>query len=128
MVQESAQLMLMTDEHVANAISEQLLQKGIHVVRLIDVLAVGTPDPEVIEYCYQHGYALITLDERIRSHFNKRINDGKEHAGVFIGSHALQGTKGIGSIVNFIAYYDEAIKAGAGTVENDVYNRIISMT
>lgn len=120
--------MVMTDEHLANAISQQLMEKGIQAVRLIDHLPTGTSDPEVLEYCHQHGYTLITLDEPMRGHIQTRIQQGLEHAGVFIGTKDLQGSKGIGVIVNFTVFYNEAIVAGAATVADDVYNQIIPIS
>ena len=125
---KAMQFIVMADEHVANAISQQLKQKGVNVVRLIDHLAEGTPDPDVLDYCHQHGYALITLDERIRGHVNARLSEGLEHAGIFLGTSQLQGSKGIGPIVNFIVFYHESIVEGAATVENDVYNMIIPIS
>ena len=119
---------VMADEHLANAVVEQLNQKGVYAVRLIDYLQAGTPDPEVLEFCFQHSYALITLDKRMRGHIQARANDGLEHAGVFIGTEDLQGTKGIGIIVNFIVFYHEAIMIGAATVANDVYNKVIPIS
>lgn len=116
---------VMTDEHVANAIYEQLKQRDVQIVRLIDSLPTGTPDPDVLEYCHQHNYALITLDERIQGHIKERLENGDEHAGVFIGGSHLQGSKGIGIIVNFIAFYHDMIQEGAATVEDDVYNQIV---
>jgi len=124
----SDQLMVMTDEHLANAIVEQLMEKGITAVRLIDHLPVGTPDPEVLEYCYQHGYVLITLDEPMRGHINARIRQGLDHAGVFLGTKDMQGTRGIGTIVNFVVFFSDAIEAGAATIEDDVYNRVIPIS
>jgi hypothetical protein len=118
----------MTDEHLANAIVQQLTQKGVHAVRLIDHLLAGTPDPEVLEFCHQHGYALITLDKRMRGHIQVRVQDGLEHAGVFIGSEDLQGTKGIGTIVNLVVFYHEAIRTGGATVADDVYNKVIQIS
>lgn len=120
--------MVMADEHLANAVVEQLNQKGVNAVRLIDYLNAGTPDPEVLEFCHQHGYALITLDKRIRGHIQARTNDGLEHAGVFIGTEDLQGINRIGIIVNLIVFYNEAIMAGAATVADDVYNKVIPIS
>lgn len=119
--------MVMADEHLANAIVQQLNQKGVQAVRLIDHLPTGTPDPEVLEYCHQHGYALITLDEPMRGHIQDRLDQDLEHAGVFMGTNKLQGTQGIGTIVNFIVFFSEAIATGAATVANDVYNEIIQI-
>ena len=118
---------VMTDEHLPNAIVQQLTRKGVNAVRLIDHLPAGTPDPEVLEFCYQRGYALITLDEPMRGHILTRIQQGLEHAGVFIGTKDLQGSKGIGVIVTLIHFYHEAIATGAATLAKDVYNEIIQI-
>ncbi len=119
---------VMADEHVANALVQQLNEKGVHAVRLIDHLPTGTPDPEVLAYCHQQRYALITLDEPMRGHIQDRLDKGLEHAGVFIGTNKLQGTKGIGKIVNLIVFYHEAIATGAATVTDDVYNKVIPIS
>jgi|GEM_PF-1647370 len=128
MTQPQMQFMVMTDEHIANAIAQQLIKKGVIAVRLIDHMPSGTPDPDVLEYCHQHGYALITLDEPMRGHINTRTAKGLEHAGVFLGTHEMQGSSGIGIIVNFITFFHDSIQAGAATVEGDVYNRIIPIS
>lgn len=125
---QSSQFMVMTDEHLANAIVEQLIRKGVDAVRLIDHLPTGTPDPDVLEYCHEQGYALITLDEPMRGHIHARSQQSLDHAGVFIGTKEMQGAGSIGTIVNFIVFFNEAIENGAATVEDDVYNRIIPIS
>jgi hypothetical protein len=115
---------VMTDEHIANAIAKQLIEKGVDAVRLIDVIDEGTPDPDVLEYCHVNGYTLITLDEQIKRQVEKRVSEGESHAGVLIGGHHLQGSPGIGTIVKYVTFMNEAINGGAATLENDVYNRI----
>ncbi|MEO1289789.1 MAG: DUF5615 family PIN-like protein [Chloroflexota bacterium] len=114
----------MTDENMPNVVSEQLAKKDVDVVRLIDVLPSGTKDPKVLEYCYNENYALVTFDENIREHINDRALEHKEHAGIFIGA-GLQNPNGIGVVVNFIVFFDRAIRQQAATVENDVYNQVI---
>lgn len=115
---------VMTDENMANAVAEQLVKKGVNAIRLLDVLPHGTLDPELLEYCHQHGYALVTLDERIKGHIQDRHTEGKEHAGVFIGAN-LSDTQKIGVVVNFIVFINDSINIGAATTENDVYNQVI---
>lgn len=115
---------ILADENIANAVVEQLIKNGIVAERVQKVLPEGTTDPDLLEYCYQHGYTLVTLDRGMDGHAANRINSGKEHAGVFIGAN-LQGPQNIGTIVNFIVLYDEAIKGAAASVEDDVYNKII---
>jgi uncharacterized protein DUF5615 len=116
--------LIMTDENVANAVSEQLVKKGVDSIRLIDVLPESTPDPEVLEYCHVHDYALVTLDRGMEGHITERINANMEHAGVFIGTGPQDGSQ-VGIIVNFIKEYDDLIKGGAASVEDDVYNQVI---
>ena len=84
---------VMTDEHITNAVSEQLISKGISAVRLIDLLPEGTPDPEVLEYCHTHGYSLITLDEPMRGHINQRTFGGKEHSAYLLGQRTCRVTE-----------------------------------
>ncbi|MEM9954086.1 MAG: DUF5615 family PIN-like protein [Chloroflexota bacterium] len=128
MTQPTDKLKIMTDEHISKVISQQLIQKGVDTVRLIDMLPAGTPDPDVLEYCYQHGTTLLTLDEHMRKHITARQNEGKDHAGVFMGGHHLQGNIGIGTIVNFVVFYREAINIGAATLDDDVYNTVTTIT
>jgi predicted nuclease of predicted toxin-antitoxin system len=117
--------LVLTDENMENAISEQLKKRGIDASRAIDVLPVGTKDDELLEYAFQHGYSIVTYDKNIASHIDSRLDAGKKYAGVFIATEKLQGGKGVGLIIDFIADYDALIKGGAASVEDDVYNRTI---
>jgi hypothetical protein len=120
-------LKILADENIVNAVVQQLVKNGVDAIRLIEVLAESTLDPDVLEYCHEHGFALVTHDKSIRSHLTTRTNEGKEHAGVFIAGTHLQGTKGIGTIVNFIVFYNDTINAGAATLKDDVYNMIMDI-
>lgn len=88
---------VITDEHIANAVQEQLASKGVNAVRLIDILPEGTSDPEVLEFAHQNGYVLVTLDKNMMKHITNRIDDDKEHSGVFIGIN-LHGKEQIGIV------------------------------
>jgi predicted nuclease of predicted toxin-antitoxin system len=55
-------LKILADENIAEAVVQQLVSKGVDATRLIDVLAEGTPDLDVLDYCYQNGFTLVTLD------------------------------------------------------------------
>lgn len=120
-----AKLFILVDENMGNAISDQLKEHGVDASRATEHLAFGTSDDDLLEYAYQHGYSIVTHDERIRGHIDKRFEAGKEHCGVFIAPHDLQGDKGIGRVINEIVEYDELIKGGAATLEGDVYNQTI---
>jgi len=121
------ELKILADENIANAVVEQLVKNGIEAERVQNVLPESTHDLDVLEYCYQHGFALVTHDKDIRRHIKARTNEGKGHAGIFIAGTHLQGTKGIGAIVNFIVFYKDAINEGAATIEDDVYNKIMDI-
>lgn len=117
-------LKIMTDENIPNAVTTQLVKNGVEAIRLIDGLPEGTPDPDVLEYCHQHGYIFLTMDTSITKHIDDRVNEGKEHAGVFIGVRALQISGGIGVIVSEIVFFNDAIENDAATLEADVYNQV----
>lgn len=98
---------ILADENVAKAVVGQLVKNGIIAERVQNVLPESTPDPDVLEYCYQHGYALVTHDERITGHIKIRQDAGQEYCGVFIAGDHLQGTKGIGRIVTYLTELQE---------------------
>lgn len=114
---------ILTDEHIPNAVSEELKKRDVVAVRLIDVISEGTPDSDVLEYCHLNEFALITADVRIRGHIKARTESGKEHGGIFIASQSL-GANLVGTIVEEISFIDDAIKVGAASYKNDVYNQI----
>lgn len=116
--------LVLIDENMANGVVEGLEKRSVEVRRVIDVVPAGTKDDPLLEFAYQHGYTLITHDENIKRHVEKRVDAAKEHCGVFIAPNKLQGPDGIGRIVDFIAEYDAFIKGGAASLENDVYNKI----
>jgi predicted nuclease of predicted toxin-antitoxin system len=116
-------LLVLIDENMSNAVAEQLRKRGVDVTRVIDILPTGTKDDPLLEYAYQHGYSLVTHDQRIRKHIDKRFAAAKEHCGVFIAGDEVQGEDGVGRIVAFVAEYDELIKGGAASLEDDVYNQ-----
>ena len=116
---------LLADENIAAAVIDQLLEKGVEIGRMSDVLPEGAPDPDVLAYAHENGYALLTHDEHITRHIATRHREGKGHAGVFIAGHHLQGRRGIGTIVTFLLDYHELIAGDAGTVPDDVYNQSI---
>ena len=84
----------------------------------------GTPDPELLEYDRENGYALLTHDQKITRHIAARHIEGKGHAGAFIAGKHLQGEHGIGTIVTSILEYHALIVAGAGTVQDNVDNHV----
>lgn len=116
---------LLADENVAGAVIDQLSRKAVAIRPVSDTLPEGTPDPDLLEFAHENGYALLTHDEHITHHIAARRAEGKAHAGVFIAGHHLQGRAGIGAIVAVIVEYNELIQGGAATVRDDVYNQVI---
>jgi predicted nuclease of predicted toxin-antitoxin system len=116
---------LLADENIAKAVVEQLTNMDVHIQRVNIFLPEGTPDPDVLQYADEHGYALLTHDEQITRHIAIRRQRGQSHHGVFIAGHHLQGKDGIGVIVKFIEAYHRFIEGGAATIANDIKNQVI---
>ena len=116
---------LLADENIADAVIDQLAGRDVDVTRVRHVLLEGTPDPDLLEYAHEYGYALLTHDQKITRHIAARHREGKGHAGVFIARQHLQGESGIGAIVTSILEYHELITVGAGTVQDDVRGHVI---
>lgn len=115
---------LLADENIAVAVIDQLISRDIDITRLCHVMSEGTPDPDLLEYAHENGYALPTHDMKITRHIAARHREGKGHAGVFIASKHLQEEHGIGAIVTAILEYNALIVAGAGTAQDDVDNLV----
>ncbi|MDQ7025876.1 MAG: DUF5615 family PIN-like protein [Anaerolineae bacterium] len=118
------QFKILTDEHIAKAIVQQLRKNGVIVDRVEDTVGKGTPDPDLIEYAHQNNYCLLTHDEHIVSHVKNRANAGFQHSGVFIAGDHLKKPEGIGRIVSEIIFWHSAMLEGAASIQNDVYNQV----
>lgn len=106
---------LLADENITGAVIDQLARQGIEIRRVSQVLPEGAPDPDVLEYAFENGYALLTHVERITRHIARRSDAGNEQNGVFIAGHHLQGERGIGAIVSFVLEYYDLIAGGAAS-------------
>lgn len=115
---------LLADENIPAAVIDQLISRDIDITRVRHVLPEGTPDPDLLEYAHENGYALLTHDQKITRHIAARHREGKGHAGVFIAGRHLQGERGIGTIVTSILEYQALLAAGAGTLQDDVDDRV----
>ena len=115
---------LLADENIPVAVIDQLISRDIDITRVRHVMPEGTPDPELLEYARENGYALLTHDQKITRYIAARHGEGKGHAGVFIAGRHLEVEHGIGTIVTSILEYHALIEAGAGTVQDDVDNHV----
>ncbi len=58
---------LLIDEHVSGALVQALQRRGWNVVRVVDLtseLGQGADDSEVFAYATEHGYVVLSSDER----------------------------------------------------------------
>ncbi len=82
-------------------------------------------DVEHLEYAARENRIIITNDAdftRLDAEW-KALN--KSHTGIMYCLAHVQGKKAVGIIVKHCLDYYEMIVAGAGTIEDDIVNRII---
>lgn len=113
-----------TDTHIAKAVAAQLRARGIEVVRCEEVGMAEADDESHLIYAAEHGYTIITQDADFAGSNTRWQQQGKSHAGIVIVPAYLQGESQISYIVREIMTYVELIRGGAGTLEEDVHNRV----
>ena len=112
---------LLADENIAAAVIGLLVGQDVEIKRVSHVLPDGAPDPDVLAYAHENGYALLTHDEQITRYIiATRHNEGVGPAGVLIAGHHLQGQRGIDTIMTVILEYRALIAASVGAVQADV--------
>lgn len=118
-------LKFFTDEHIAKVIVNQLRQLDIDVLRCEDVGMKSADDSTLLEYATQNGYALLSMDEDVTRLHSEWVKAGKQHGGIFYAPmEQFKGQKGIGPIVRDCAEWTELIETGAGTLSEDIHNRL----
>lgn len=77
---------LLADEHWSRGHIKAVRNAGWDLVRLVDVaeLGQGTPDPEVLTYCAEHGCVWITTDQRAQAHIAQWLESGRTLPGAVI--------------------------------------------
>jgi len=117
-------LKILADVHIHPGVIEQLRERGIRIERVTDILGQDTPDSTILQYAAGERFTILTHDKRIQSHVNDRIAEGSNLCGVFIADHRLMSEAGIGTIIEEITFWNDALQGGAAKLENDVYNQI----
>jgi len=119
-----AKLKIMSDKHIAKAITDQLEKRGVDVVLRVETVEMDeASDEELLEYATREGRAFLTFDDDFEVLNSEWFKVGKSHCGIFrCGGHLL-GDKGIGRVVTSIAEYHDLLVAGVGTQE-DLYNEV----
>jgi len=119
-----AELKYFTDKHIPKAVTDQLRNRGVDVLRCEDVQMDSASDPELLVFASQENRALISFDKDFSLRHNEWQQSGKHHAGIFhIASH-LQGEKNIGKVVVELFDFHQLIEGGAGTIQDDIENRL----
>ena len=114
------------DSHVPEAVAKQLRSYGVNVVRCQDVGFEDATDNEHLEYATQQERTIITKDRDFPSLHNSWIAQGRNHCGIFFCPYRNE--PAIGVIVTACLFYYQAIEDEAGTLEDDIYNRLHHIT
>jgi predicted nuclease of predicted toxin-antitoxin system len=117
-------LKLYFDTNIAKQIALQLRARGVDVVRCEEVGMAEAKDWKHLEYAIEQGRAVVSFDRHFPGLHAKYLSTGRDHKGIFYVANHLQGDDGIGVIVRFLLEYHEMVEAGAGTVEDDIYNHL----
>lgn len=116
-------------------IDEQINPRVAHELRKNDVEAVSIhelglsnqkfQDIQILDLALEREETLLTLDDDFLKHHADWMATGKSHYGIVWGhTSKYQTTGAIGVIVRFCTDLDALIEAGAGTLENDIYNQV----
>jgi len=123
-----AELKYFTDKHIPKAVTEQLRNRGVDILRCEDVGMDTASDLALLEFATQEQRAMVTFDKdflRLHSEWQK---SGKHHAGIFFFAGHLQGEENIGRLVTELFDFYQIIVEGAGTIQNDIENQQFYMT
>jgi hypothetical protein len=111
-----------TDTHIAKAVAEQLRLRGVDVIRCEEVGLAEVSDQEHIAYAAEHGLAMVTHDQGFTGHHRAWLEQDQHHSGIFL---ITKDKDNIGMIVGTLAFWHEAIRDGAATLEGDVQDQLI---
>lgn len=111
------ELKFYTDTHLSRQIAVQLRKRGVSVVRCEEVGLAEADDEIHLQYATRGGYTLITFDRGFAARAYRWLAEGRSHGGVFICLDHLQGTGGIGTIVEMCLFYFEAVRQGAADID-----------
>ncbi len=114
-----------TDTHVPKAVAVQLRAQGIEVIRCEDIGLEEVEDVEHLEYATSQGCTLVSHDLDFVQLHSQWLHDGLRHCGIVLFSRKFQGN--VGKLVTELAEWHGLIADSAGTVETDVYNKLIEI-
>lgn len=114
-----------TDTHVPKSVALQLRAQGIEVLRCEDIGLAEVEDVEHLEYATSQGYTLVSHDLDFVQLHSQWVHDGLRHCGIVLFNRKFQGN--VGKLVRELAEWHSLIAEGVGTVESDVYNKLIEI-
>ena len=122
---QTSPLKFYTDTHIAKAVATQLRSRGIDIIRCEEVGMATASDAGHLEYATGEGRVMVSQDDDfVRLHAQWQ-QGGKVHAGIILLPKHLQGEAQISYAVRELLTYYEMIEGHAGTIENDIANRMI---
>jgi hypothetical protein len=111
-------LRVITDEDFNRTILNGLLRRNpaLDVIRMQDVVALGTSDPKLLELAAKEGRILITHDvTTMTNHFYERIRLGKSSPGILV----VRQTAPIGRVIEDLSLVIEC------SFEEELMDRVI---
>jgi predicted nuclease of predicted toxin-antitoxin system len=117
----------LVDEQINPRVAEALRRNGVTATSIHDLGLANQKfeDTSVLELAVQRQETLLTLDDDFLVHNEQWLKEGRTHFGIVWGQTAKYQHKGaIGIIVRYCTELDALIEGGAGTLEEDIYNKI----
>jgi predicted nuclease of predicted toxin-antitoxin system len=115
-----------TDSHIPEAVATQLRLHGVDVVRCQDIKLDDATDLEHLEYATEQGMAIITKDSDFPSLHKIWMQQNRRHCGIFFCPYRNEPATSL--IVTACLFYHQAIEDEAGTLEDDIHNRLHYIT
>jgi uncharacterized protein DUF5615 len=113
------------DAHLSPDIAKQGQQRGLDIVHVNEVGMKDALDPEIWKYCQNDWRCIVSVDARFRKRAEDAIADDTDIPGFFAVPDHLKQRNSIGSVLEILTYYHEALENDAADYETDVKNRII---
>jgi hypothetical protein len=123
---QTIQLKFYFDTHIPKVVAVQLRNRGVEVVRCEEVDLAEADDVEHLEYATSRNLTLVSHDLDFQSIHAEWSYQGLRHAGIVIFSRQMQGH--IGDLVSELFDWFLLIEEGAGTLPEDVYNKLIEIS
>ncbi len=121
--EDNPKIKFYVDAHIAKQLTTQLRLKQVDVVRCQELGFEDESDSFHFEYAALEKRTIVSSDTDFLNMANDWRNKGRFHAGVAYIAHEKKDN--IGLLVSELVFLHEAVLAGAATLDNDVYNKVI---